>query len=236
MNTSTRFASLLVIALAPLSACMDATGENEADLDVGTIYPAGDNPIADVDQRALAGDETPTLGHLVGAKVSCRDGLGVVAAYTTAPAQELELRMAPVFRAPTTNNGHFGQVRESILLEPALHAPSSQTYYWTAEVALGDQTCEDWKAQIEEIRARFDQRFEIGHLRDRVAFGYEPRPAPTGDIAPVNHAATMDNEGATGSDPTDTTGTDTGVIYGHETRPIAEGPVAPLPERASADN
>jgi hypothetical protein len=212
---------------------MDATGASAAELDTGTTFAPTSSDVAPADPRAVAGNEA--AGHLLGAKATCRDGVGTIHAYTSAPAQELELRMVPVFRAPAQPNGHWVQARESIVLNPLLHAPGSAPYYWTADVALGDTTCDDWKAQLEEVRARFDHRFEIGSLADRALFGFEPKPVLDSDIAPIRDAASADHDRAVIDPSTDTTGGH-GATFGFEPKPVPQGEVAHVNGAASADH
>lgn len=234
MTTTQRFASILFLALAPLSACMDATAANGNDRELAA-NPVTEAVAVDVDQRALATDEGPAIGHLVGAEASCQDGVAHMTAYTSAPPNELELRMAAVFRAPATPNGRWIQARESFELAPMIHAPSSPTYVWTADIALdADTTCDDWKAQLEEVRARFGRRIEIGNLHERTAFGFIPKPQDDGPVAHVNQAASMDGETAP-SDDSAIGGNDTRVMYGHEVNAIDQGPVAHVNRAASAD-
>ncbi|MCE9576706.1 MAG: hypothetical protein K8W52_26405 [Deltaproteobacteria bacterium] len=234
MTTTQRFASLLFLAVAPLSACMDATAANGNDRALDN-NPVTEAVATDVDQRAQVTDEGPAVGHLVGAEASCANGVARMVAYTSAPGEEVELRMAAVFRAPATPNGRWIQARESFELAPMVHAPASPTYVWMADIALdADTTCDDWKAQLEEVRARFDRRIEIGNLHDRTAFGFIPKWTNPGPVAHVTDAASMDGEVAPSDDGT-TGGTDTGVMYGHEINSIDQGSVAHLPERASAD-
>ena len=88
MTTTHRFASLLFIALAPLSACMDATGANGTGRDVAS-NPLTDE-VADSDRPAEIGDQPLDLSHLISARATCAAGVGVIHAYTSGPAQELD--------------------------------------------------------------------------------------------------------------------------------------------------
>lgn len=229
MTITNRFASILFVAIAPLTACMDATGSDTAGLDVD--YPAVTTDRA-LDTRADAASDAvaPPAGHLIGAKAHCQDGVGTVVAYTTGPSPEVEVRSAAAFRASGVTNQPFVQARESLILSPALHAPTSPTYFWSASIALENQTCDEWKEQLEEVRARFGGRFEIGDLRAHQMFGFQPVTAPAeGDVAPIRPAS-ADGTNDAPATPDDTTGID-GVIY----RITPDGEVAPVRDVASIE-
>ncbi len=120
----------------------------------------GTNPTGVVDRTTsgYAGDRVGGTiatspdpdNRIVSVDVKCFDKSVSIQVQTTRAAAELELRTVPQYKS-----GEYGRVylvRESFPLEPLLPAPSATTFPWMTTVPL-DGTCDDFKAQLEEVRA-----------------------------------------------------------------------------------
>ena len=118
------------------------------------------------DQPGEAGQVTDDIqaGHIiVSLDIACTGQTAFVQAQTSVPVDELELRAYPVAKA-----GEFGRVyqdRTSYVLEPLLRAPNTTTYPSEATVPLGDLSCDDFKASLEDLRAVIGARAESRAVR-----------------------------------------------------------------------
>jgi hypothetical protein len=99
--------------------------------------------------------------QIVSAEVSCVGKTATVQVQVVGAPDELEVRMAPQYKVG--EYGRWYEVRESFLLHALTPAPGSKTSPYWAQIAI-EGPCEDWKAQVEEIRATFARQIETFNL------------------------------------------------------------------------
>ena len=157
--------SRIWILLGLLAACTTTPTEQLDDgLATGsTAYAGGRDTSADphAGHRTI---EDPPFGHMIlSVDIKCTGTTAFIQAQTAEPTDELEVRSVPQVKV-----GEFGrsyQVRAAYVLEPLLKAPNSNTYPWMATVALDGDTCDDFKAQLEEARGAFGGGYSKFDLR-----------------------------------------------------------------------
>lgn len=167
---------LFALAALPLVACLTGSTATGGDpLDNGDReHPAtGAAPasIATADGHSIPDRiYDPPLGKLIyAAQIQCAGDTAFVDVATAVPADELELR-----RAPEIKVGEFGRVytqRTSYLFDALLKAPNAIGYPYRAMLPLDGQSCEDFTAQLQEVRGRFGEKSE--------SHAVQPAPAQT---------------------------------------------------------
>lgn len=167
---------LFALAALPLVACMTTSTATGGDpLDNGDrLHPAtgaAPDSIATADAHSIPDRiYDPPLGVLIYAvDVKCSGHTAFVNVATGAPADELELRAFPEWHMTEYDRVYLQ--RTSYEFEPLLRAPNAISYPYLATIGLGDSTCDDFIAQLQEVRGRFGEKYE--------SHAMQPAPAQT---------------------------------------------------------
>jgi hypothetical protein len=161
-----RFSTYLLagaVALTLVACVAGATGPGggaaAGELDVAS--PAVDHDKLPSTSPSTALDPS-SHGKILSVDVKCFSKTAWLEVETAAPADELEVRR--VAEAKIGEDGRWYHARESYLLEPLHPAPGATAFPAMAQVPL-DGSCEDFKAQLDEVRARFGATYESRGLR-----------------------------------------------------------------------
>jgi hypothetical protein len=126
----------------------------------GNIY-AGDRP-SSADRPVGKIGDAGFAHEILAADVKCTGKTAHIMVQLATPSGEVEIRMQPQFKV-----GEFGrwyQARESYLLEGLMPAPHATSFAYWAQVAL-DGSCEDFKAQLDQVRVTYDHEIETLDLQ-----------------------------------------------------------------------